>query len=230
MIRSAEEEQSILSAETLRFEDRGGRFLLRPLMPDTSDLPAFRELFETNEICKQTGIETGNKQLEDIGNFYLHHVFHEADLSSPEKFRADFCRGRSRFWVIIDEDAKIPPVDIEGDQSASTTNHFQYPSGTGGRIIGSIALEDKSEHEGELRRMAVSSEYRRRGLARRLNEHLIAYARAQGFTTIFLTTPDFNTPALHMYESVGYVVEWSGRGYDVPNCGELLITKMRLQL
>jgi ribosomal protein S18 acetylase RimI-like enzyme len=130
--------------------------------------------------------------------------------------------------VLIDEDANIPPPssqDIFGNQPS-----YKFASATEGRIIGSIALEEKSEVEAELRRMTVSVDYRRRGLGNRLNKHLLDYARQQGFSSVFLTTPDFNEPAIRMYKGVGYRVEWSSRGYDVPNCGELLITQLRVQL
>jgi ribosomal protein S18 acetylase RimI-like enzyme len=220
----------MMTTEAFRFEVGGSHLLIRTLLPETSDLPAFRELFQVNEVCKQMGRATGDKRIENIGDFYLNHVFSEADLSSPEKFRNDFCRGRSRFWVLIDEDVTMPTVAPSLADSSEDQPSLKYESATGGRIIGSIALEEKSRIEAELRRMVVSVDYRRRGLGKVLNEHLLAYARQQGFSTVFLTTPDFNEPAIRMYKSVGYQVEWSGRGYEVPNCGELLITQLRIHL
>jgi len=62
----------------------------------------------------------------------------------------------------------------------------------------------------ELRRMAVSSKYRRRGIASRLINIAVAHARAHGKSCIDLTTSSYQESALGLYEKHGWVIrrEW----------------------
>lgn len=58
----------------------------------------------------------------------------------------------------------------------------------------------------ELRRMAVSSKYRRRGIASRLINIAVAHARAHGKEYIDLTTSSFQESTLSFYETHGWVI------------------------
>ena len=57
---------------------------------------------------------------------------------------------------------------------------------------------------GELKRMYLRPQFRGRGLAARLLEHLAAYARARGVTTLRLETGIYQSAAIALYERSGF--------------------------
>lgn len=59
--------------------------------------------------------------------------------------------------------------------------------------------------QGELRRMIVSPEYRRRGISTSLVRTLVAHARKNGVPSIFLLTSQFNIAARQLYKKLGWV-------------------------
>jgi ribosomal protein S18 acetylase RimI-like enzyme len=154
-------------------------FLIRPLLP-SDNLQEYRNLFLScdNVLCK--GQAEDDQRLVNIGRDYVHHAF-ETDLKSYENLSGIFFRGKGQFWILIDVSKEI--------------------------IIGSIALEDKSSRVGELRRMCVSSHYRRLGLGSRLVQHLLAYAFSHDFSRVFLSTPSSNSSAISMYTKAQFVFE-----------------------
>jgi len=58
--------------------------------------------------------------------------------------------------------------------------------------------------EAELLLVAVSPEYRRQGVARRLLENVASAARTQGGRAIFLEVRAGNEPAVQLYKSAGF--------------------------
>ncbi|TYZ59232.1 hypothetical protein PybrP1_010852 [[Pythium] brassicae (nom. inval.)] len=72
------------------------------------------------------------------------------------------------------------------------------------KVVGMVALEKKADGQGELRRMSVSSEYRRFGLGRRLVAHLEAWAKENGYTKVRLSTGAIMKNAVKFYPSIGY--------------------------
>jgi N-acetylglutamate synthase-like GNAT family acetyltransferase len=136
------------------------------------------------EIVIRTQIRPG-----DIGAIIaLHGILYAGDVgfdttfeayvaSSVGEFFETFDAARDRFWL------------IERD----------------GRLLGCIALKKRSPSDAQLRYFLLHPELRGRGLGRRLMEELIAFARAQGYSRIFLLTDEEHTPAAtHLYTSYGF--------------------------
>lgn len=69
------------------------------------------------------------------------------------------------------------------------------------------------EDEADLAEIAVAPRARRRGLGRRLVDHLVADARARGVARVFLEVRVGNTPARALYEAVGFAVCGRRRRY-----------------
>ena len=61
--------------------------------------------------------------------------------------------------------------------------------------------------DGELRRMSVSPQHRRLGIARILLHTLINHARANKVRSISLGTTEYQLPAHRLYEKFGWVEE-----------------------
>ncbi|HEU4325114.1 MAG TPA: GNAT family N-acetyltransferase [Roseiflexaceae bacterium] len=99
----------------------------------------------------------------------------QPDLQSIPEF---YQRGAGNFWVALD----------------------------GGRVVGTIALLDIGGGQGALRKMFVHPRYRGRasGVAQRLLETLLGWARGHGLAAIFLgTTPQY-LAAHRFYEKNGF--------------------------
>lgn len=56
----------------------------------------------------------------------------------------------------------------------------------------------------EVKRMYVRPEFRKRGIARRLAEHVIAEARLRGYERVRLGTLKSMEPAQNLYASLGF--------------------------
>jgi ribosomal protein S18 acetylase RimI-like enzyme len=71
-------------------------------------------------------------------------------------------------------------------------------------VAGMVGLERHADDVAELRRMAVAAAHRRRGIGRRLLRTAEAFARAQAYATLVLSTSELQVPAMRLYESSGY--------------------------
>lgn len=81
-----------------------------------------------------------------------------------------------------------------------------------GRILGYCNLRLLAG-EGEVQRIAVLPEYRRLGLARKMMEAMVDYARENMAVSISLEVRESNLPARKLYETYGFTAEAVRRGY-----------------
>jgi GNAT superfamily N-acetyltransferase len=73
-----------------------------------------------------------------------------------------------------------------------------------GGVVGMVGVERQSEEAAELRRMAVETSHRRRGIGRTLLAHAEAFCRTQGYGVIRLDTSELQQAAMRLYEASGY--------------------------
>jgi putative acetyltransferase len=73
-----------------------------------------------------------------------------------------------------------------------------------GNVIGTCAVVPHGVEGWELAKLAVSSEFRGQGIARRLVGRCIAYAREQDAQRVFLVSNSQLQAALRLYESLGF--------------------------
>ena len=79
--------------------------------------------------------------------------------------------------------------------------------------------------EGYIGNIAVEAEARRQGLGRALTEAMIADARDRGLAFLTLEVRQSNAPARGLYESCGFAVVGTRRGYyEKPREDALLMT------
>lgn len=76
----------------------------------------------------------------------------------------------------------------------------------GERIIGTGALVAGGPHTGEIVRMSVAGDMRRRGVGHRLLERLMTEAKARGMRTLVLETTETWQDAIAFYLSAGFQV------------------------
>ncbi len=73
-----------------------------------------------------------------------------------------------------------------------------------GEAIGCCALIPMAPGEFEVAKMAVTPAARGLGLGRRVLQYTIDYARGVGATRLYLETSHVLTPAIRLYESLGF--------------------------
>jgi ribosomal protein S18 acetylase RimI-like enzyme len=102
---------------------------------------------------------------------------------------------------------------IEAKDEATLANPRKAILDRGGRIffavrdvetVGCCALLAMAPGEFEVAKMAVSESLRGAGIGRYLLEQVIAEARASGATRLYLETNRTLTPAVRLYESLGF--------------------------
>jgi putative acetyltransferase len=74
----------------------------------------------------------------------------------------------------------------------------------GERCVGCCALIRLTDKEFELAKMAVEPSYQRAGIGRRLLQAAIEEARSAGARRLYLETNHVLTPAIRLYESMGF--------------------------
>jgi len=79
-----------------------------------------------------------------------------------------------------------------------------HRSSEGEEVLGCCALLAMGPGEFEVGKMAVTASAQGLGLGRLLMEHVIAAAKAAGAKRLFLETNHALTPAIRLYESVGF--------------------------
>jgi len=105
-------------------------------------------------------------------------------------------------------------LDFQGfeDELLALPGEYAEPRGTivlaegpAGEIWGVVALRPlEDEATCEMKRMYVRPIARRQGLGRILGEAILAEARARGYRAMRLDTIDTMTPAITLYESLGF--------------------------
>ena len=73
-------------------------------------------------------------------------------------------------------------------------------------LVGCIAYRRKSDGVGEVKRLFVRSEYRGKGISKKLLETVEGYAKEQDCHTLFLATRITLEPAVSLYRSFGFSI------------------------
>jgi ribosomal protein S18 acetylase RimI-like enzyme len=112
----------------------------------------------------------------------------------------------NRQW--LEEYKLMEPANEE--QLADPQGHFVGHGGQifvalhGDKVVGTCAVVPHSVQRWEIAKLAVSSEFRGQGIARRLVERCIGHAREQGAQQVFLVSNSQLQAALRLYESFGF--------------------------
>ncbi len=71
-------------------------------------------------------------------------------------------------------------------------------------LAGMVGVEQHSDGAMELRRMYVSSDYRRKGIARKLLDHVENWCHDASYKTLVLSTSELQPAAIRLYETSGF--------------------------
>lgn len=94
-----------------------------------------------------------------------------------------------------------------------------------GRLIGCSGIWQSFE-TGDICNVAVAPDCRRQGVAEEMLGYLMEQARKRGMEQFTLEVRSANTPAIRLYEKLGFVTEGVRRGfYDAPKDDALIMWK-----
>ena len=153
----------------------------------------FVALLRQNECMMSLGAAAGNPDWINVGRSYVDEVC-QSELLDWGTCQERYRGVGSRLWVLEEE----------------------------GVVVGSVgAVIEAGSSAMELVRMYVDASQRGRGLGRRLVEGLLQHAGEVGATSITLTTPTVNAPAIGFYERMGFTkkrafpVQMEGVGFEI---------------
>ena len=105
------------------------------------------------------------------------------DLSSPEMAELIAAHAETMLAASPPESCHFLPID--GLRQPSVTVWSMWEEGA---LIGCGALKDLGGGQGEIKSMHTRAHLRGRGLGRMMLEHILAVARARGYTGLWLET------------------------------------------
>jgi ribosomal protein S18 acetylase RimI-like enzyme len=120
------------------------------------------------------------------------------------------------------DDAFIPPlsdrVEINDYAKRIADRAERFEAWAGGILVGLVAAycNDTANRTAYVTSVSVIPEYQRRGIATRLVDACIAFAKDRQFRRVALEVDQDNQPAVELYEAHGFrVVGMNGRTIDM---------------
>ena len=79
-------------------------------------------------------------------------------------------------------------------------NHFWVAEARGGEVVGMIGVQHHEQGSGEIRRLRVANNYRRRGIGSALMEAAVRFCEEHNYLKVTLDTFMEREPAVHLFE------------------------------
>ncbi|MFA6530440.1 MAG: GNAT family N-acetyltransferase [Candidatus Micrarchaeia archaeon] len=149
-------------------------------------------------------IQYNDKYKESTKEFILKILIGEFGLGNIERPDLDnisniYQKDKSNFWIAVD--------------------NYQ--------VIGSIAVKNYGNNRAYLKRMYVDGKHRATGLAKKLLDTALAYAKEAGFREIFLGTVEDMVAANKFYSKSGFK-KINKLPDDLPDFGDTIFYKLTL--
>jgi ribosomal protein S18 acetylase RimI-like enzyme len=136
----------------------------------------------------------------------MHHMAEEITIREFQPGDEGAFRRLNEEWIV--RYFTLEPKDEEalGDPHGSILNRGGkiFFAVAGSEIVGCCALMTPEPGEFEVAKMAVSEGWQRAGIGRKLLAQVIRAAREMGAARLFLETNHVMTPAIRLYESLGF--------------------------
>lgn len=117
---------------------------------------------------------------------------------------------------------------MHGELNAVHTHYFVLV-GSEHQIVGYAGLsKQNSSKQADVQTIAVSSEFRGRGLGRKLMNQLLSQATNLGATEVFLEVRADNPPAINLYQDLGFEQIDVRKNYYFPDGVDALIMRLVL--
>jgi len=101
---------------------------------------------------------------------------------------------------IAPNDTGLDIEDVREAYLASDQNHFWVAENMAGEVVGMIGVQILRESEGEIRRLRVRQDHRRRGIGAKLLETAIKWCQDRACLKVTLDTYMEREPALKLFD------------------------------
>lgn len=121
--------------------------------------------------------------------------FHPGDAEACKKLYHDGLVGH-----LAENDTGVDLDDIESTYMKQPGNHFWVAQGADGHVLGMIGVQHHEQGVGEVRRLRVRTDVRRRGIGTRLMETAVKFCADQQYLKIKLDTFVDREPAIKLFQ------------------------------
>ena len=128
-------------------------------------------------------------------------TFRESDLPACRKLYVEGLLGGK----LAENDTGFDIDDILSAYLKSTGSHFWVAEMANGEIVGMIGVQHHEAGLGEIRRLRVSQEHRRRGIGSALVETAVRYCNEHDFLKVALDTFVDREPAIKLFEKFHFL-------------------------
>ena len=140
--------------------------------------------------------------------------YNAADVSGPSEpsfrirdFRPEDLPACRKLYVegllagkLAENDTGTDIDDIEWAYMKPPGNHFWVAENSAGEVVGMVGVQAPDDGCGEIRRLRVRSDHRRKGIGSALVEHALRFCQEKGYLKIQLDTFMDREPAVRLFE------------------------------
>lgn len=122
--------------------------------------------------------------------------FEDSDLNTCRKLYVEgMLRGR-----LAENDTGMDIADIESAYMRKSGSHFWVAETDAGEVVGMIGVQHHEQGVGEIRRLRVSQNHRRRGIGSALVEAAVRFCNEREYLKVTLDTFIEREPAIKLFD------------------------------
>jgi ribosomal protein S18 acetylase RimI-like enzyme len=118
---------------------------------------------------------------------------------------AELYRGGLLGGKLADNDSGLDIDDIQSAYMLNDGNHFWVAETDEYKVVGMIGVQHHDEDEGEIKRLRVHPDYRRRGIGSKLIEKALLWCDEHSYLKIKLDTFMERDPALKLFQKFHFL-------------------------
>jgi ribosomal protein S18 acetylase RimI-like enzyme len=126
--------------------------------------------------------------------------FRPADLPACRKLYVEGLLGGK----LAENDTGLDIDDIESVYMNTPGNHFWVAELHNGQVVGMIGVQNHDREVGQVRRLRVDRDYRRRGIGKALIETAIRFCKENQYIKVAFDTFAERTTVVEMFQKLGF--------------------------
>jgi ribosomal protein S18 acetylase RimI-like enzyme len=138
--------------------------------------------------------------MPDVVRPWIIRSFHAEDLPACRKLYVEGLLGGK----LAENDTGLDIDDIEAVYMHTSGNHFWVAENQQGQVVGMIGVQHHEEGIGQIRRLRVAQDHRRRGIGSALLETAIKFCRENQYLKVAMESFIEREPAVSMFRKFGF--------------------------
>jgi GNAT superfamily N-acetyltransferase len=138
--------------------------------------------------------------MEQIPSQWMIRDFRPADLPACRKLYVEGLLGGK----LAENDTGLDIDDIESVYMNTSGNHFWVAENHDGQLVGMIGVQHHDREVGQVRRLRVAQDYRRRGIGKALIETAIRFCKDNQDIKVAFDTFAERTIVVEMFQKLGF--------------------------